>query len=474
MLHWKNVSVKIRTTSILKNICFNIENGQSAGLFGDNGSGKTIMAKAIAGIIPVCGEASSDFDPSKSIFISFQSDIKLANGAKAYRQQRWNCPDPEFVPTVRDELSSIKNINLRNALIDKFNFSDLTDRFTLSLSNGEQRKLELIKALANKPQILVIDNAYNGLDIQSREVLHSMFNQMIKNKQTLVLTGIKPSDFPSGIQHFYTLENNTVKPVLRQNITENTLHNNKNNSIEIPLWEDTNNSESIVSIKNMDLVYGKEKILNNINWEVKKSEKWVLSGGNGSGKTSLLNMIFADNPRVYGNIISLFGQQRGNGESIWDIKKQIGFISPEMHQYLPLRQKVSHVVCSGYYDTEGIYKAPTSYQHLMAVKWLKTVKLEHLSEKPYDTLPTSAQRMVLLIRALIKNPPLLILDEPFQGLDNRNIKILKTLLNSIARQTNCTMIFVSHYSDEIPESFNLELHLNKGNVEYIGKRKNNA
>jgi molybdate transport system ATP-binding protein len=232
---------------------------------------------------------------------------------------------------------------------------------------------------------------------------------------------------------------------------------------ETPDWTNSVLNE-LVYLKDVSLQYGNRKILDRIDWTIKAGERWSLSGPNGSGKTSLLNLIFGDNPKAYGCNIRLFGKQKGTGESIWDIKARIGFVSPELHQFLPQNQSVIDVICSGFSEAEGTFKNPTGYQRDVARRWLKTLNYAEIVGKLFGELSTSSQRIVLLLRTLVKNPPLLILDEPFQGLDSAHVRLLKNLLNRIAEESDCAMIFVTHIPDELPECFTLHLRLNKGIV----------
>jgi molybdate transport system ATP-binding protein len=220
----------------------------------------------------------------------------------------------------------------------------------------------------------------------------------------------------------------------------------------------------LVYLNDVSLQYGNRIILDGINWQINVGERWSLSGPNGSGKTSLLNLIFGDNPKAYGCNIRLFGQQKGTGESIWDIKARIGFVSPELHQYLPPNQKVIDIICSGFSEAESSFKKPTGYQRDVARRWLKNLNYEETGDKLFGELSTSAQRIVLFLRTLVKNPPMLILDEPFQGLDESHIRLLKDLLNQIAAESNCAMVFVTHIPEELPECFTLHLKLKEGVV----------
>lgn len=465
MIFWKDAQIKVRTTLIIDQLQLAIEKGSTLGIIGNNGSGKTILAKAIAGLLPVQGTEIEIDTTQKILFVSFQSSFKMRNGFAAFRQQRWNNIDPDSVPTVKQELRYAENCVLLDPLLERFNFKQHLNKFVISLSNGEQRKLELIRALAQNPDLLVLDNAYNGLDADSRSLLSEMLDQLVAEKHSLVLTGLRKDDFPASITRFVLLEKGNIPRLLNRSeliereyspiITEN----------ELALWKDSPFDE-LISVEDICLDYGDKSILKNVTWRVKAGERWVLSGGNGAGKTSLLNMVFADNPKAYGCKIKLFGKEKGSGESIWDIKKQIGFISPELQQYLPPNQDALKVICSGLFDTEGLYNKPTSYQLSMARSWLRVIGDVSWANRQFGELSASEQRIVLIIRTLIKNPPLLLLDEPFQGLDAQNIVNLQYLLQLIAQKTNCAMVFVTHFKNEIPAAFNLELRLKAGEIEF--------
>lgn len=460
---WKNVSIKIRTTVLLKDFQLEINKGDAVGIIGPNGSGKTVLAKAIAGELSVFGDSINDQVFLKKRFVPFHSSLALSNGHAVYRQQRWNKIDIELLPKVKEELQKCADPQTADILLDKFGLSHLYESFVINLSNGEQRKLELVKALSEKPDLLVLDNAYTGLDIKARPLLTKMLETLIAQGQTLVMTGLEIKDFPPSVTRFVVLDEGSVLEVyLRDEIKTNSIHSVELQE-EIFHWEDSNYAE-LVCLNNVLLQYGARIILNNINWQILSGERWALSGPNGSGKTSLLNLIFGDNPKAYGCNIRLFGKQKGTGESIWDIKAKIGFVSPELHQYLQANQKVTDIICSGFSEAESSFKKPTGYQLDVARRWLKRLNYSSIADRLFGELSTSAQRIVLFIRTLVKSPPLLILDEPFQGLDAAHIRLLKNLLNHIAAESNCAMIFVTHIPEELPECFTLHLELKEGIV----------
>ena len=460
---WKNVSVKIRTSVLLQDIHLQIKRRDVLGIIGANGCGKTVLAKAIAGELPVSGEVINDSVFMKKRFVPFHSSLSLSNGHAVYRQQRWNKIDTELLPKVKDELKKSADPQTAEILLEKFGLGHLNESFVINLSNGEQRKLELVKALSEKPDLLVLDNAYTGLDINARPLLTKMLETLIEHGQTLVMTGLELKDFPPAVTRFVVLnEGGTKEMSLRDDIKANS-----DKTIELQdetfHWANSSYAE-LVYLNDVSLQYESRIILKNINWKILAGERWSLSGPNGSGKTSLLNLIFGDNPKAYGCDIRLFGQQKGTGESIWDIKAKIGFVSPELHQYLPPNQMVTDIICSGFSEAESSFKKPTGYQYDVARRWLKKLNYSSIGNRLFGELSTSAQRIVLFIRTLVKSPPLLILDEPFQGLDAAHVRLLKNLLNHIAEESNCAMIFVTHIPKELPECFTNHLKLNEGNV----------
>jgi molybdate transport system ATP-binding protein len=214
----------------------------------------------------------------------------------------------------------------------------------------------------------------------------------------------------------------------------------------------------------VNIKYNHRTILDNINWEVRKGERWAVSGPNGAGKSTLLSLVNADNPQAYANEIYLFDRRRGTGETIWDIKRKIGYISPELHVHFDRSNSCFDVVASGLFDTIGLFRLLHEEHIHLVNQWMSILHIEKLAQKLLFRLSDSEQRMVLLARALVKNPPLLILDEPCQGLDDAQVTAFKNLVNDICLTGNKTLIYVSHYAHEIPECVNKFIRLENGKI----------
>ena len=215
---------------------------------------------------------------------------------------------------------------------------------------------------------------------------------------------------------------------------------------------------------NTTIRYGQATILDNINWEVRKGQRWNVSGPNGAGKSTLLSLITADNPQAYANEIWLFDRRRGTGESIWDIKKRIGFVSPELHLYFDTGASAFDVVASGLFDTIGLFRALNEEQATLVRLWMSLLSLWEFRTRRLAQLSTGQQRMILLARALIKNPPMLILDEPGQGLDDQQTAYFRALITTLCTVFDTTLIYVSHYRQELPACIDHFLRLDKGAI----------
>jgi molybdate transport system ATP-binding protein len=207
--------------------------------------------------------------------------------------------------------------------------------------------------------------------------------------------------------------------------------------------------------------YGDRIILKDLDWTVKNGERWALSGENGAGKSTLLSLVCADNPQSYACDIALFDNPRGSGESIWDIKKHIGYVSPEMHRAYQKDLPAIRIVASGLHDSVGLYVKPAPGDYDICRWWMDIFSLKDMYERPFLKLSSGEQRLVLLARAFVKDPELLILDEPLHGLDNRNRQLVKDIIDAFCLRQNKTMIMVTHYKEELPKCITNEIYLKK-------------
>jgi molybdate transport system ATP-binding protein len=213
----------------------------------------------------------------------------------------------------------------------------------------------------------------------------------------------------------------------------------------------TPSEEPLISLENVSIQYGEKQILHDLSWQIRSGERWLLRGPNGSGKSTLISLLIGENPQAYSQRIFLFGRKRGSGESIWDVKRPTGFVAPELARYFPANQTCHKVILSGYFDTMGLFKKPSPDQWESSLRWLRLFNLEPVKDIPIQRLTLAQQRWTLLARALIKQPKLLILDEASQGLDDLQRALFKDTVQKICEMSSITLIYVSHYTEDIPD-----------------------
>jgi molybdate transport system ATP-binding protein len=458
----RDVSVKQTGITILHPLSLQIHQHEQWAIVGPSGSGKTTLANALAGKIFYQGNIEyflpdSDTHHSRVLMIEQQHHFRnRSNTTDFYYQQRYNSSDAEDALTVEEYLGENKS-----DWIETLHIKALLQKPLIQLSNGENKRLQIAQALFRDPAILILDNPFTGLDSEGRTTLEKILSAIVEAGIHIILI-TAPEQLPSCITHVAVLENG--KLLQSGKASDINLQKQANQPIDPTLIQklpppDKESFDCAVKMVNVTIRYGEKVVLSNMNWEVKKGERWSISGPNGSGKSTLLSLITADNPQAYANEIWLFDRRRGSGESIWDIKKRIGFVSPELHLFFDQGSSCFDVIASGLFDTIGLFRQLSATQQQQVQTWLEILKLQALRERALSRLSLGQQRMVLLARALVKNPPLLILDEPCQGLDEAQTNFFKQLIDQLCVHFNTTLLYVSHYEKDIPSCVTNRLSL---------------
>lgn len=494
LLSIKNITVRYLNNTLFTGLNFCVNQGENWALIGESGSGKSALLQTLAGRFNITGgeiiyhfdqepqegnEAPALTDRQKHIALVEQRHHfkNLSNTSDFYYQQRYNSSDSEDALTVQQYLGAIKNTYPeegywnREKVTALLMLEQLRDEQLIKLSNGETKRLMIAATLMKNPALLLLDNPLTGLDVETRAAFSAMIDQII-NSGTTVIMATSPLEIPDGITHVAILQRCTLSKLVPKNAfhADEFLNSRDENLNKAELQSLLNNGNSrptfdqIIKMNSVNIRYGGKAILNNISWEVKQGERWALLGHNGAGKSTLLSLVNGDNPQAYANDIILFDKKRGSGESIWDIKSKIGFVSPELHQYFPTDNSCLQVIESGYYDTLGLFRPSTKTKAETALRWMEALEIDRYARTLLKNIPASAQRLCLLARALIKNPALLIFDEPCQGLDAHQQLHFKNLVDTVCGISNVTLIYVTHYQDEIPRSVTKVLKLEKGSI----------
>lgn len=436
--------------------------GEQLAIVGANGSGKTMLVNTIIGRYPLLmNEVRFDFgeDDGRMVFenihyIAFR-DSYGDHDPHYYYQQRWHSQDVEMSSTVREQFGDTDS-QLTKELFRNFAIDVLLDKLMVMLSSGELRRLQIVKALMTAPKVLIMDNPFIGLDAQMRSQLEELLQQLIEERGLqLILVLSRENEIPDFITHVLPVQDKVVgKKVERNAFIFNIPNMDKSKSPILPAKNIVNEGwgteEVVIDIRDVTLRYGERVIFEKLNWIVRRGERWALHGRNGSGKSALLALVCADNPQSYACDISLFGRRRGTGESIWDIKRRIGYVSPEMHRAYLKDLPAIEIVASGLHDSIGLYKRPRPEQIDICKEWMRVFGIETLAERTFLTLSSGEQRLVLLARAFVKSPELLVLDEPLHGLDTQRRELVKSVINAYCAYPGRTLIMVTHYPEELP------------------------
>lgn len=447
-------------------------------IVGPNGAGKSLFVDTLLGKYPLReGKLTYDFSPSATQtvydnvkYIAFRDTYGAAD-ANYYYQQRWNAHDQEEAPEAREMLGEIKDETLKQELFDLFCIEPLLDKKIILLSSGELRKFQLAKALLTAPKVLIMDNPFIGLDAPTRELLFSLLERLTRvSSVQIILVLSMMDDIPSFITHVIPVDKLMVRPKMERQAyltafraikTEEPIEELQQRIMDLPYDVVNYDSEEVVKLNKVSIRYDDRTILKELDWTVRRGEKWALSGENGAGKSTLLSLVCADNPQSYACDIRLFGRKRGTGESIWEIKKHIGYVSPEMHRAYLKNLPAVEIVASGLHDSIGLYKRPQESQMATCEWWMDIFGIAGLKDKPFLQLSSGEQRLALLARAFVKDPELLILDEPLHGLDTYNRRRVKAIIEAFCRRRDKTLIMVTHYESELPGNIDHRLFLKR-------------
>lgn len=448
----QNVLIKKGGRELQAPISFVWEAGQQWCVTGPTGSGKTSFLKIISGIsFAIGGKITFPFlekiknASDQQIFISdmiafVPQEIKIPAGyiEDLYYQRRFQAAEQDDIPSTGEVL--LRAAHYKEDLVREaaalMNLTALLEQPFVQLSNGQTRRLMIAVALVKQPKILILDNPYTGLDQETRLALNEQLKVLIAHGIHIFMAAheheLSSVDFITN-----TLE---LQPVVEIKSRE-----------ELPLrfsGSFEKSSEEVVKMHQIQVKYGERIALKVPEWIVKPQERWVIQGKNGSGKSTLLSIIMADHPQAYANEIYLFGKKRGSGESIWDVKRRMGFFSPELLRYFEQNLTAESVIASGWSDYVGQVLALTPERKEQVAEISDWLGITSLLPVSMGDLSLGQQKMVLIARAMFRNPELLILDEPLQGMDAAWREHFKKKIDQFSQ--NRTVLYVTHDAEEIP------------------------
>lgn len=460
-MKFANSIFKISKTKKLKINSLTLASSGCVTFVGANGSGKTSLAKALAGELELIS-GSCELDVKNCVRISFEKQQELIEEDFRLRNSDINNAEEEkgITPRLLIEKSAKVPQSVINALCDRLKITSLLDQPYNILSSGEGRKVLIAEAiLANKTQI-IMDAPFDGLDVETRADLMTLFESLYQSNKLIILIVNRYDEIPKFSDHLGVINDcelikfGTTADLLSDLEFMQLENSERINNLALPkIPSDVKvelNPAPLVDMSKVVVRYQDQIIINNLTMTIDHGEHWQFIGPNGAGKSTLISLITGDHPQGYSNNLRLFGIQRGSGETIWDIKKNIGFVSPSFHLSYRVNCSVLNVILSGYFDSIGLYEKPGDEKIALAHEWLKIIGLDVLANAPFKSLSFGQQRLILIARALVKHPPLLILDEPLQGLDNISRLLVKKFVEHLMKVGTTQVIFVSHHREDAP------------------------
>ncbi|MFT5720011.1 MAG: molybdate transport system ATP-binding protein [Motiliproteus sp.] len=452
-----NLTVNFDDRFQLNNISWEITSAQHWVITGTNGAGKSALAAVLAG---VGTRLSGRIDglPARVGVVSFEAQAELIEAER--KKDDADILDVISLGTpVREILyHDCADPELAAELAAKFGLDGLLDRAFRKLSTGESRKVMLIRALASKPQLLLLDEPFDGLDVATLALLQQHLTGLI-DTVPMILVLNRFDEFPDFITDIAYMDQGELRHQVRRDDARayaelyQLLHL-KTTALAVPPADPgtaiaaLDPSQPLVRLSAISIKYGDVAIIDRLDWTIEPNQHWQLSGPNGCGKTGLLSLITGDHPQCYSNDIRVFGFQRGSGESIWQIKQFIGYVSTALQWEYRVGTGLRNVIISGFYDSIGLYSKATDRQREIADQWLALLGMSGRADQPFNKLSYGDQRLLLIARAMVKHPPLLILDEPCLGLDDMNRQLVLALIEKICAGSETAVIYVNHHPED--------------------------
>lgn len=462
----EKVSLRLGGKLFLRDFDWRARDGEQWAVLGPNGSGKTVLAQLIGGELhPASGalRLAPGITAHTTAWVSFEAQRALC--ADDARHDIADFLEEAVDPgtTVGALLgSSARDPRRIRPVCERLGIEALLERGLRFLSSGEARRTLFARALLSEPRLLVLDNPYEGVDAASRGVLRACVEELLAGPAHVLLLTRRSQDIAPGCTHVLLLDHGTVLDAgprvgvlggaafAAQHARAPAL-----GSVPLPVAADDALHHApaagpLIALEDVHARYGEQVVFRGVNLRLDPGEHLCIAGPNGCGKSTLLALLCGDNPRAYGQHVTLFGRERGSGESVWDIKRRFGIVGNQLHLDYPPRTRARDVVASGFFDTLGLYDTCGPRQNRVVRAWLEVLGLDARADARFDSLSFGEQRMMLIARAMVKNPPLLILDEPCSGLDEANRARVLELIDRIGQETRTQLLYVSHESDEMP------------------------
>ncbi len=495
MISIDRIAVRLRDRWLLNGLSWRINAGEQWLVVGPNGAGKTTLARAIAGLLPVV-QGKIHYHSFDGIFPADAIAYVDSDTRRAFWQRERRLDHARAYAGRYDASTPVRDLLLRRRLpfqcttayretpivdaIRMFDIHHLLEKPAMAISTGEMSRVLVAREMVRNPKILILDEPFDGLDPESREQLKVMFQELAGTGFPMIFITHHEDEILDTTTHRLVIDDGRVVhagPIDR--ITSQTKLPSKIASDQKSRPTPTLGSvphpsargpspEPLIDMAAVTVRYGDTVVLDHLSWKVNPGEHWAVTGPNGAGKTTLLKLITGDCLQVFANRVRLLGQNRGPHQTLWEIRRHLGVVSHDLAIGYQKSLTALEVVCSGFFDSVGLYRYCDDRQVKTAKGWLAKLDAAGLSSTLFDRLSRGQRQAVLIARAMVKSPRLLLLDEPCAGLDDKTRKIVLRLVEKIGREEKTSLIYISHRRAEIPFCTTHHLALDRGRVVACG------
>jgi len=466
-----DASVRLGRHWAVRDITLAVEAGQHWLLTGANGSGKTILMKLLRGDVwptPTGRERRiyrlGHEQHDQPLLVREHIAYLGPEAQDKFERYEWNLPVQDVVATgIADSDLPLERPSRREAkralnALRGVGLAGLAQRRFLSLSYGQRRRVLLARALVRRPDVLLLDEVLNGLDTRSRKAFLRSLRHATHARTCWVLSTHRPGDHPPGVTHVARLlrgrlveagaigSHGTRKPRRRRG------HRSRPGSAQATAPASDPRSDTratpTLRLRNVSVFRDYRPVLNGLDWELRPHEHWCIAGANGSGKSTLIALLYGDLPAALGGRVERAGLGRGEPIDAW--KQRVGLVSPELQAtYATTVNTVLEIVVSGLHSSVGLNAPPMHTELRRARRVLRAVGIDALAQRRARELSYGQLRLALFARALVMPRELLLLDEPFDGLDTDARRIVARLVERAVEQ-GAQVVIATHHRDDVP------------------------
>lgn len=463
------IAVRVRERHLFAGTSWRIHSGEHWALLGPNGSGKSSLLRALVGLTATSAGRVRHLLPGGAdavAYLSFEEQEAIVRREQDLQARGQFAARSSAGATSRELAFRGARPEEAARLAGSLELGPILDRELRVLSSGELRRVLLARALSRRPGLLLLDEPYDGLDAASRAAFRDLLRLLARDGVATVVATHRREEILADTTHVLLVrEGRVVASGGRSAVLSSPAYRGLYEARE-PASAGTARAgtprrpgEPLVEMRGVCVRWGDTVVLDGLDWVMRRGENWAILGPNGAGKSTLLELVYGDNLQAYANDVRLFGRRRGSGESLWEIRARIGIVSAALQSRYRSADTVREVVASGFHDSIGLYRQPSAAERGEAGDWIGSLGLMSLAERSYAELSSGERRMVLVARAMVKRPELLILDEPCEGLDPANRARVLGLVDAIGRGGATSLLYVSHVETELPACLTRVLRL---------------